>query len=257
MNAFDPSKLNALVVDPNHYQRRITLEQLRQMGFGAVEGVAAFAEAETFVRDQRPQIVLIEWQEPRDEALAFVRRIRTGPEPYSRDVSLLMLTARGRLMDVESAREAGVDGYLRKPISALAIQQRVRFAFVRPKGDTTTTRADPNAGRARELAAALERRARAISANNPEGLRALRAAAVALNTCAAEIGDGFLRFGATQLARYIDLCGDQVDPEAVRTHAAALFQISLLPAGLADARERLSRNLKRMVDKKIRQVGAA
>lgn len=39
-SGFDPSALTALVYDENHYERGISLDQLRAMGFGRVVGAS-------------------------------------------------------------------------------------------------------------------------------------------------------------------------------------------------------------------------
>ncbi len=120
---FDPSGLTALVVDENHYERGISLDQLRSMGFRRVIGAANTAEGWEALRKSNPNIVLVEWFHGNGgDGLDFVRRVRNGDAP-NRAVSMFMLTARGTQADVEVARLAGVDGYLRKPISALALQQ--------------------------------------------------------------------------------------------------------------------------------------
>ena len=42
---FDPSGLTALVLDENHYERGITLDLLRSMGFARAIGAANTVEA--------------------------------------------------------------------------------------------------------------------------------------------------------------------------------------------------------------------
>lgn len=255
MSKFDPSGMTALVVDPNHHQRRLTQEQLRITGFGATSGVSNFDKAWEAIVAAPPNVVLIDWVEPRDTALAFVRRVRKAPDSPCPEVSLFILTNRGALIDVENAREAGVDGYLRKPISVAAIQDRVRRAFVRPKVDPAEAEIDRQGQRARAQAAALDTCARKLTADDANGLDQLNASAAALNAVAAEVGDSCLGLGARELMRYL-ACAEKADPEAVRTHAAALFQIALLPSAYTAERERLADNLKRMVDKKLRQPSA-
>jgi hypothetical protein len=60
------------------------------------------------------------------------------------------------------------------------------------------------------------------------------------------------------MARYIQSQGatDRLDPEAVRTHVAALHQLVHLPHALSAERIRVAEGLKRMVDKKLRQAAA-
>jgi DNA-binding response OmpR family regulator len=113
---FDPSGLTALVLDENHYERRISLDQLRAMGFGRAIGAAHAIEAWDALKKGSPHILLMEWIGDGD-GLDFVRRVRLSMDLPNRAVSIFMLTTRGAQTDVEAARMAGVDGYLRKPIS--------------------------------------------------------------------------------------------------------------------------------------------
>src|SRR5262249_21391828 len=118
---FDPSGLTALVLDENHFERGISLDQLRSMGFGRVIGVPNTLEAWDVLPKTVLNIVILEWLDDAHDGLDFVRRIRNTEDLPNRAASIFMLTARGSLEDVERARRAGVDGYLRKPISALAL----------------------------------------------------------------------------------------------------------------------------------------
>lgn len=256
MTRFDPSAMSALIVDANHFQRKLTLEQLRLMNFGAVSGVANFEEAWAALTSEEPQVILIEWVEPREPALEFVRRVRNPTISPNTEISLFFLTSKGKLNDVETARAAGVDGYLRKPVSVIAIQERVRHAFVKPKISAEQAEADRRGQRARALAAALDTRVRALALGDVAALREIRAGALELANAAQDVNDQYLVFGARELARYLDACLDglAIDPDAARTHASALFQLALLPSVLMSEREKLAHGLKRMIEKKLSEV---
>jgi CheY-like chemotaxis protein len=253
---FDPSTMAALVIDANHFQRKLTLEQLRLMKFGAVSGVPNFEEAWAALVAEQPNVVLIEWVEPREPALEFVQRVRNPTISPNPEISLFFLTSTGKLNDVETARAAGVDGYLRKPVSVIAIQERVRHAFVRPKVSAEQAEADKRGQRARALAAALDTRVRALALGDVAALREIRTGALELANAAQDVNDMYLVFGARELARYIEACVDglKLDPDAARTHAAALFQLALLPSALMSEREKLAHGLKRMVERKLGEV---
>src|SRR5690242_21365047 len=102
------------------------------MGFGRAVGAAHSGEAWEALRRQRPHIMFVECIEGAD-TLDFVRRVRLSEELPNRALSIFMLSRRGAQTDVEAARRAGVDGYLRKPISSLALQVRVRTVIERPQ----------------------------------------------------------------------------------------------------------------------------
>ncbi|HWA01677.1 MAG TPA: response regulator [Caulobacterales bacterium] len=269
--SFDASGLTVLVLDRSHQQRLITMEQLRLMGFGAVSGESSTAQTWEALQRDRPEILLLDWLDPQEDALEFVRRIRQAEDSPTPGMAIFMLSVRGSLGEVESARTAGCDGYLRKPISALAIQERLKAVVVKPRqfvrtasyvGPCRRRRDDPdypgpwrrasdapaNAERIRNAVAALEAAARDQIGSN------LAEPAQALVTMAGLTFDAQIGFGARELLRYLDAHeqGLALDEGAVRTHIAALAQLASLPPALSGEREKLAQSLKRMVDKKLR-----
>lgn len=292
---FDPSGLTALVLDDNHYERGISLDQLRAMGFGRVVGAANTMEAWLALR-ANPTILLMEWIGDGLDALDYVRRVRMSEELPNRALPIFMLTTRGSQADVEMARQAGVDGYLRKPVSALALGQRVRTVIAHPQPFVVTSayvgpcrrrrRPDLNylgplrrlddaapeplvkgeeedldlkAELARACLAALEVRARDLSAGDADRARDVYKAVQDLVEVGEQIGDPSLTSGAREMARYLQSQGatDRLDPEVVRTHVAALHQLVHLPHALCEERQRVAESLKRMVDKKLRRAADA
>jgi len=291
---FDPSALTALVLDENHYERGISLDQLRMMGFGRVLMAANTGEAWDALVRANPHILLMEWLDRAGDGLDFVRRIRTSEELPNRALSIFMLTSRGSQAEVERARRAGADGYLRKPISAHALQQRVRRVITNPQPFVVTAsyigpcrrrrRGDLNylgpmrrlddapaqapqdedeLGLKTELArarvAALEVRVRDLVAGDAKAARLVYKSVQDLVEVGEQIGDTCLKLGAQEMARYIQAQGatDRLDPEVVRTHVAALHQLVHLPQALGAERMRVAESLKRMVEKKLRQASAA
>lgn len=292
---FDPSGLTALVLDDNHYERGISLDQLRAMGFGRVIGAANTVEAWIALR-ANPTIMLMEWIGDAHDGLDFVRRVRMSEELPNRALPIFMLTTRGSQADVETARQTGVDGYLRKPVSALALGQRVRTVIANPQPFVVTSayvgpcrrrrRPDLNylgplrrlddaapeplvkgddeelnlkAELARARVAALETRAQALKPGDAKAAREVYKAVQDLVEVGEQIADPSLTMGAREMARYLQAQGatERLDPEVVRTHVAALHQLVHLPHALCEERQRVAEGLKRMVDKKLRQAAAA
>ena len=287
---FDPSALTALVLDENHYERGIALDQLRMMGFRHVHGAACAAEAWDQLKHANPDVLLMEWVERSGDGIEFVRRIRASDELPNRAIPIFMLTTRGRRADVESARRAGVDGFMRKPVSVLAMQQRVLKIVTHPQpfvetadyigpcrrrqseaGYTGVRRRLEDAAKeaaleaaddevqvkaevARARVAVLEKRARELAPGDIKAAARVYVAVMALVEAGQHLSDICLKRSAEEMARYIKAQGatDRLDPEVVRTHVAALHQLVHLTHAQADERMRLTENLKRMVDKKLR-----
>lgn len=289
---FDPSGLTALVVDDNHFERGIALNQLRTMGFGRAVGAANSAEAWELLVKTNPDIVLLEWLDAVGDGLEFVRRIRLSEDAPNRAVKIFMLTSRGTLHSVEAARAAGVDGFMRKPISGLALQQRVHKVIAKPQpfvvtasyvgpcrrrrqpdanytgpwrrlGDDAASgvsgdeeEVDLKAQMARARVAALEAAVNQLNGADARATRAVFKAAQDLTDIADQIGDTYLALGAREMARYLQAQGatERLDADVVRTHVAALHQLAHLPISLGVERQRVAESLKRMVDKKLRNA---
>ncbi len=294
---FDPSMLTALVLDDNHYERGISLDQLRAMGFGRAIGAANTMEAWEAVQVSNPNVILMDWIDGAGgDGLEFARRVRKSEETPNRSVPMFMLTTRGSAAHVELARRSGVDGYLRKPISALALQARVKTVITNPQKFVVTAsyigpcrrrrRPDLNylgplrrlddvapeqlvrgeaedldlkAELARARVAALEKEARKLAPGDAKQARVVYRAVQELVEVGEQIGDQSLTLGAGEMARYLQAQGatDRLDPEVVRTHVAALYQMVHLPHALCEERQRVAASLKRMVDKKLKQADAA
>lgn len=291
---FDPSDLTALVIDESHFERGISLDQLRAIGFGRALGASNTMEAWDLLVRTNPDVVLLEWIHGVTDGLDFVRRVRHSEDAPNRAVNMFMLTARGTKHDVERARKAGADGFLRKPISGLALQKRVRRVLSNPQPfivtatyvgpcrrrkkdvnyagpwrrlddslpaemsvDEPAAEADIQAEIARARVAALETTVRTLDPANPRSVREVFKAVQDLIEVAKQIGDTSLDLGAKEMARYFQAHGatDRIDAEVVRTHVAALHQLVHLPATLGQERQRVALSLKRMVDKKLRQAG--
>ncbi|ANP47151.1 response regulator [Candidatus Viadribacter manganicus] len=294
---FDPSGLTALVLDDNHYDRGISVDQLRAMGFGRVIGASNTMEAWEAVKHSNPNVILMDWLTGGGgDGLEFARRVRKSEETPNRAVAMFMLTTRGSAADVELARRAGIDGYMRKPVSVFALQQRVKTVINNPqpfvvtssyvgpcrrrrrpdlnylgplrrlddvapeqlvKGDSEELDLKANLARAR--VAALEAASRDLIPGDANKARLVYRAVQDLVEVGEKIGDPTLVLGAREMARYLQAQGatDRLDPEVVRTHVSALHQIAHLPHALCEERQQVASSLKRMVDKKLRQANAA
>ncbi|MCG5536148.1 response regulator transcription factor [Ectothiorhodospira mobilis] len=84
------------------------------------------------VRQQPPQVILLDVMLPRRDGYEVCQTIRANPE--WRDVRILMLTAKGRQIEREKGLAMGADDYITKPFSTREVVERVR-AYM-PQGET-------------------------------------------------------------------------------------------------------------------------
>ncbi|MFZ2853960.1 MAG: phosphate regulon transcriptional regulator PhoB [Rhodocyclaceae bacterium] len=86
-------------------------------------------EATRLVRDSLPDVVLLDWMLPGISGVQFARRLR-GDE-RTRDLPIIMLTARGEELDKVAGLEAGADDYLTKPFSPRELLARIKAVLRR------------------------------------------------------------------------------------------------------------------------------
>ena len=81
-------------------------------------------DAEIRLREQVPDLVVLDWMLPGLSGIELCRRIRVRPETQL--IPVIMLTARGEEGDRIRGLETGADDYIVKPFSVLELLARVR-----------------------------------------------------------------------------------------------------------------------------------
>ena len=90
-------------------------------------------EAQAAIAERVPDLILLDWMLPGSSGLELARRWRR--ESLTRDVPIIMLTARGEENDRVGGLEAGVDDYVVKPFSARELLARIRAVMRRSRED--------------------------------------------------------------------------------------------------------------------------
>lgn len=116
-----------LVVDDFSTMRRVIRRQLREMGFEDVEeaedGVAALAK----MKSQPFDLVICDIGMPIMSGIDLLKIVRI--DATLRHVPMLMVTAEARKEDIVQAVQCGAAGYLVKPFTLAALQERVSKAL--------------------------------------------------------------------------------------------------------------------------------
>lgn len=93
-------------------------------------------EALTMVSEEKPDLVLLDWMLPLTSGLEVCRRLRRQPE--TRDIPILMLTARGEEADKVRGLDSGADDYITKPFSPVELIARIRAVLRRTQPQLTS-----------------------------------------------------------------------------------------------------------------------
>ena len=128
-------------------------------------------EALLSVAERRPDLIVLDWMLPSISGLEVCRQLRRKAE--TRDVPVIMLTARGEEGDRVRGLDSGADDYVTKPFSPTELVARVR-AVLRRSRPSTAEEALDYAGIHMDLAAhRVTRNGRAIHLG-PTEFRLLR-----------------------------------------------------------------------------------
>jgi two-component system phosphate regulon response regulator PhoB len=132
-----------LVVDDEEDLLRLIELHLRREGFDTV-GAQTGQEALRLARTVSPSLVILDLMLPDLSGTEVCRRMRAAPE--TRDVPVIMLTARGEEIDRVIGFEVGADDYVVKSsFSVRELVLRVR-AVLRRRGSESATPVPPPAG---------------------------------------------------------------------------------------------------------------
>jgi two-component system phosphate regulon response regulator PhoB len=93
-------------------------------------------EAQMAIAGTVPDLILLDWMLPGTSGMELARRLRR--EELTRDVPIIMLTARGEESDRVTGFDAGVDDYVVKPFSTRELIARIKAVMRRAHGDDGT-----------------------------------------------------------------------------------------------------------------------
>jgi two-component system phosphate regulon response regulator PhoB len=103
---------------------------LEREGFTVLEAGDG-EEALNIAREQKPDLVLLDWMLPLTSGIEVCRQLRRNPE--TRGIPIVMLTARGEEGDKLRGLDSGADDYVTKPFSPSELIARIRAVLRRAR----------------------------------------------------------------------------------------------------------------------------
>jgi two-component system phosphate regulon response regulator PhoB len=123
-----------LVVEDEAPLATLLRYNLEKQGF-RVDEAADGQEALTRIGEEAPDLVLLDWMLPTLSGIEVCRQIRRRPE--TRDLPVIMLTARADDQDAVRGLNTGADDYITKPFNMDSLFARIR-ALLRRSGAPAT-----------------------------------------------------------------------------------------------------------------------
>ena len=144
--------LKVLLVDDNHHMRVLLSEILRALGIRKIFEAGDGAEGLQTLRYNPADLIMTDLSMQPLDGIDFVRLLRSTPGP-SQMTPVIMITGHSTLQRVNDARDAGVNEFLAKPLTARGVLGRVALVIDHPRpfvhsasyfGPDRRRRCDPN-----------------------------------------------------------------------------------------------------------------
>ena len=124
--------MKILIVDDFSTMRRIIKNLLRDLGFTntveADDGITAIP----ILNSGSIDFLVTDWNMPGMTGIDLLRHVRADEK--LRGLPVLMVTAEAKREQIIEAAQAGVNGYVVKPFTALALKEKIEKIFERIHG---------------------------------------------------------------------------------------------------------------------------
>ena len=127
--------VNVLVVEDEEAIMTLIRFTLEQAGFGVI-AAASVEEARPLLAAELPDVALLDWMLPGISGMQFTKQLRQ--DERTRELPIILLTARGEDMDKEQGLNQGADDYITKPFSPRELIARIN-ALLRRRAPQKTS----------------------------------------------------------------------------------------------------------------------
>jgi two-component system phosphate regulon response regulator PhoB len=121
-------KERILVIEDEAAIREMLGYALMKEGY-LFEEAAEVEEARRLIERRKPDLILMDWMLPGISGVDYARRLRSNVE--TKDIPIIMLTAKGEEADKVKALDIGSDDYITKPFSTKELLARIRAVIRR------------------------------------------------------------------------------------------------------------------------------
>lgn len=125
--------LKILLVDDNHYMRVLLAEILRAVGVEHIYEANDGAEGLQLLRERPIDLVMTDLSMQPLDGIDFVRLVRNSPASPNPMIPVVMITGHSTATRVGEARDAGVNEFLTKPLTARGVVERLHQAIEFPR----------------------------------------------------------------------------------------------------------------------------
>ncbi len=126
-------RLSVLIVDDNQNMRELIRAILQAFGIVNIYDGRDGKHGISKIRDFSIDLVITDWIMEPDDGLALVKWVRTSPDSPDNFLPIIMVTGHTEKARITEARDAGINEFMAKPISAKALYRRLVSVIENPR----------------------------------------------------------------------------------------------------------------------------
>lgn len=116
------------IVDDDSTIRDIEVYTLNTTGFEA-KGFPGGAPMFDALKTESPELIVLDIMMPGDDGITILKKLRSNPS--TKDIPIIMATAKGTEMDMITGLDTGADDYLVKPFGIMTLVSRIKAVLRR------------------------------------------------------------------------------------------------------------------------------
>lgn len=131
-------EVKILVVEDNAFMRSLIRQLLKALGAREIFEASDGREGYEVARQLIPDIALVDWVMEPENGLDFVKNIRSADDSPNPLMPIIMVSGYSEEERVLAARDAGVNEFVVKPLSATSLFTRIQWIIENPRQFVTT-----------------------------------------------------------------------------------------------------------------------
>ena len=125
------TEIKILVVDDFSTMRRIIKNLLRDLGFNNTDEADDGLTALPMLKTGKYDLLVTDWNMPGMQGIDLLKAVRADADEGLKNIPVLMVTAEQKKEQIIEAAQAGVNGYIVKPFTALILKEKLEKIFAR------------------------------------------------------------------------------------------------------------------------------
>ena len=119
-----------LVIEDEAAQREVLLYNIEAAGYDAIWADNG-EDGVLLSQENNPDLVVVDWMMPNLSGIEVCRQLRANPE--TKDMHIILLTAKSNEVDKVQGLETGADDYVTKPYSVTELMARIKTQLRRSR----------------------------------------------------------------------------------------------------------------------------